>query len=529
MVARRISPNFKTLSKWFSDEGLTRKASLNAIASTLDYGTRLVVGFVIIPLLVTGLGSYGYGVWQVLGRLVGSISPAGGRSTQTLKWTIANHQASTDYEEKRRQVGSAVFVWLLFLPFLLLLGGLLAWFAPIWLDAPVDVSQSVRVAAAILIVNLIIVNMTDVPRSVLTGENLGYKRMGLSALLVAIGGGFTALALYLKAGLMGVAAANLAATVLTGLLFLRVARTHVPWFGVARPLAGALRGFLGLSGWFLVWGLVMRLMRASDVVILGILDSPELVTTYTLTKYAPEVLISFVAIMVFGITPGLGGIIGSGNLQKAIRVRNEIMSFTWLLVTVVGATILLWNQSFVRLWVGQEYYAGPIPTLLMMGMVSQFVFIRNDANIIDLTLDLRRKVLIGLLSTMISIIVGGVLVGPLKMGIMGLCVGFIAGRFILTFSYPWIVGRYLGVSQSSQLKSIVRPALVTLLLFAFMAHLDSVVTASTGLGLILSVGVTLALVSLVAFFTGLSSTQQKHISQRVRLVAPSAVSNGHGG
>ncbi|MFQ5545317.1 MAG: hypothetical protein ACE5FE_04980, partial [Acidiferrobacterales bacterium] len=141
---------------------------------------------------------------------------------------------------------------------------------------------------------------------------------------------------------------------------------------------------------------------------------------------------------------------------------------------------------------------------------------------IDLTLDLRRKVLIGLLSTMVSIIVAGVLVGPFNMGIMGLCVGFIAGRSILTLGYPWLVGRYLGVSLSSQLTSIVRPALITLLLFAFVSRLGSFVTASTWLGLILSVGVTLALVSLVAFFTGLSSTQQKHVSQRVRIVMPSS-------
>ena len=522
MRSHWIRLNSKMLSKWFSDEGLTRKAYLNAIASALDYGARLVVGFVINPLLVTGLGSYGYGVWQVLGSLVGYLSPVGGRSTQALKWTIANQQASTDYEEKRRQVGSAVAVWLLFLPFLVSLGAVLAWFAPILLDAPAELSQSVRFAAAILVVSLIILNITDMPRSVLTGENLGYKRMGLSALLVAVGGALTALALYLNAGLVGVAAASLATTVLTGVLFFKVARAHVSWFGIAKPLRGAVRSFLGLSGWFLVWALVMKLMRASDVVILGIIDSAELVTVYSLTKYVPETLINFAAIVVYGIIPGLGGIIGSGNFQKAIRVRKDIMSFTWLLATVVGATILLWNQSFVRLWVGEEYYAGSIPTLLMIGMVTQFVLIRNDASIIDLTLDLRRKVLIGLLSATLSIVAAGVLVYNFNMGIVGLCVGFIAGRSILTLSYPWLVGRYLGVSLSSQLKSIVRPAFVTFLLFAFVSRLGSFLTASTWLGLILSVGVTLALVSLVAFFTGLSGTQQKHLSQRVRIVMPSS-------
>ena len=127
MVAHRTSLSSKTLSKWFSDEGLTRKAYLNAIASALDYGARLVVGFVINPLLVTGLGSYGYGVWQVLGSLVGYLSPVGGRSTQALKWTIANQQASTDYEEKRRYVGSAVAVWLFFLPLVIVALGC-AWY-----------------------------------------------------------------------------------------------------------------------------------------------------------------------------------------------------------------------------------------------------------------------------------------------------------------------------------------------------------------------------------------------------------------
>ena len=95
---------------------------------------------------------------------------------------------------------------------------------------------------------------------------------------------------------------------------------------------------------------------ASDVVVLGMLNSVELVTTYSLTKYTPETLTSFVAIVVFGITPGLGGIVGAGNLQKAARVRSEIMLLTWLVVTVVGVVILLWNRTFIRLWVGAEYY-----------------------------------------------------------------------------------------------------------------------------------------------------------------------------
>ena len=65
----------------------------------------------------------------------------------------------------------------------------------------------------------------------------------------------------------------------------------------------------------------MQLMMSSDLVILGMFASVELVTTYSLTKYAPENFIRFVANLVFGSTPGLGRIIGAGDFQKAARVR----------------------------------------------------------------------------------------------------------------------------------------------------------------------------------------------------------------
>jgi len=520
----KFTQGLKIFSKLFSDKSLTKKASLNALAATLDYGSHLIVGFIITPLLVTGLGDFLYGAWRILQQFVGYIAPASGRSTQALKWTLANRQSSSDYEEKRRYVGSALVIWALFMPLMTALGGLIAWFAPVWLDMPKEFFWSVRLAAALLAAGLVITSLCEIPRSVLLGHNLGYKRMGLSATLVFVGGGFTWIALYLDTGIAGVAAAALATTLLTGILFLLIARIYTPWFGVARPSLAASRRFLGLSWWFIVWNLVMRVMKASDAVMLGVFGSVELVTTFALTKYAPETVITFVTIMVFGITPGLGGIIGSGNLQKAYRVRNEIMLFTWLIVTGLGPTVLLWNWAFIQLWVGAEHYAGTIPTLLIVILATQFVLIRNDACIIDLTLRLRRKVLMGALSIMLSLIAAGVLVSYFKMGIVGLCLGFIGGRSVLSISYPIMVGRFLKVAFSSQLKSILRPVLVTMLLFLLASKIGGLLTESirfTAIGwtdFILSAGVTLCVVILLAFYAGLSDNQRGHVLRRIRMV-----------
>ena len=59
------------------------------------------------------------------------------------------------------------------------------------------------------------------------------------------------------------------------------------------------------------WNVVTSLLLVSDVVVLGILNSVKSVTNYTLTKYVPENLIGVIVIVVMGIMPGLGGIIGT--------------------------------------------------------------------------------------------------------------------------------------------------------------------------------------------------------------------------
>jgi O-antigen/teichoic acid export membrane protein len=268
---------------------------------------------------------------------------------------------------------------------------------------------------------------------------------------------------------------------------------------------------------------VQQAMMASDTVVLGLLNSVEIVTTYSLAMFVPQALTNLVVVIVGGITPGFGGLISKGDLHKAARVRGMIMAVTWLISTIVGATALLWSQAFINLWVGAKYYVGAVPTLLIICMVAQVVMIRNDANLINLTLDLRSKVLIGSLSVAVSLGLAGTLIRFLNLGITGLCLGFIAGRSILSLAYPWFIGRFLNVSLYSQLKSAVRPALVMILLFGLMPGLSNFLTASTWMGLTFSAAMTAVMMSLVAWYAGLSRGQRQGLWQRIRMALPSGL------
>lgn len=499
-------------------KSLSKKASLNSIAAGLDFIARLIVGLLLQPLLVGGLGSELFGAWKVLGKMTGYVSAAGGRPTQALKWTIASHQSSSDYEEKRRRVATAIVVWLMYLPLLTLVGGLTAWFIPIMLSIPAELAWPVRVAAAILILRTILASLVTIPRAVMRGENLDYKRMGLSAVLVFVGGGFMALAVYLQTGLVGVSTAYLASTLLTSAVFFYVVRKHVPWFGLAKPSWEAIRSFFGLSWWFLINRIVRQLMIASDVIVLGVLGSLELVTAYALTKFVAERLINSVSIFTQGALPGLGGIIGAEDYQTARGVRGEIMSLTWLIATILGATILLWNQDFVSLWVGDQFVESPLSTLLILVMAIQLAVIRVDSNIIDLTLNLRRKTIFGAISAVVALLLAGAMLVYFDAGIPGLCVGFILGRLILSVGYPLMAGRRLGIPASQQVLAGVRPAVTMSVLFFTIWILNWWCVADNWIELVAYSGITLAVGSVMAFFVGLSGDQRNRLWRRMNKV-----------
>jgi O-antigen/teichoic acid export membrane protein len=521
----KISQKLPNLTKILSDDGLSKKAYLNATTSILEYGARLLVNFITIPIVVSGLGNYSYGLWQILNQAIGYISSTSAKPTQALKWSLANQQTSDDFESKRRYVGSTIAVWIVFFPVLAVIGGILSWFLPVWLNVPLSSFWPVRIAAGILVLNLIMKNLSSLPRSVLLGENLGYKRMGLSALLVLIGGALTLVAVYLRTGLVGLAATVLITTILGGILFLLVVKKYSPWFGVARASSDILRNFFRLSIWFMAWDLIFSVMIASDVVLLGLLKSVESVTSYTLTKHAPDLLISIIAIMVNGILPGLGGIIGSGDIEKASKIRNEIMTFSWLALTFLGSAILLWNQVFLNLWVGAHQYIGTISNFLVVIFVIQFVLIQNDADIINLSLRIQWKVLIGALSVGLSLVVAGLLVGRYNLGVEGLLLGLIVGRSILSIGYPILVGQFLKIPLSSQLKSLNRPFIAMSVLFILATILSenlAIQFTITGLhGWFLfgfSACVTAVIFFFVAFYSGLASTQRQAIVRRVRMI-----------
>jgi len=499
---------------------LTGRASLNAVQSLLDYAARLGVGLVVTPLLVSRLGRELFGVWEMLNRLIGYMSAADGRPTEALRLVIATKQAAADPLEHRRAVGSALVVWLLFSPLLAGLGAVLVWVSPVVTKVPPALYTTVRLASAALLVSLLLGGLASVPESVLRGMNLGYKRMGFQAGLNVIGGVLTAGAIYAGLGLVGVAGAQVALMVITGVCFWILVKHYVASFGVARPSTRDVRALLGMSAWIAIGEVVAKVALASDVIILGMVVSPALVTTYVLTGYAGRIALGLHVFTTGAAMPGLGGVIGRGEYEWAARLRHEIMNLTWLFVTAVGATILLWNRSFLALWVGPENYAGFWTNLLIVIATAQTALVRTDAYVLDATLQPRLRVGVAAIAG-VAIVGASIALTP-SLGIIGVCLGVLVGRLVQTIAYPLLVDRCLHRPARLAVRSIARPLAVMLLIFGATAAVGDRVLAHHWLGWAVGVVASLALLIAVAFVAGLSAETRATLLGRLRTMVATA-------
>jgi O-antigen/teichoic acid export membrane protein len=495
------------------NEQLTQRAYLNVVTALLGFVAAGGTSLLINPFLVRGLGNVHYGVLQIVQQMTTFMTAADGRPTQALKWFIANLQGGSDHTKKRHAIGSAIGIWLFFVPVLLIAGGIMVWFSPLIARVPTNLNLVVQAATALYVFDILVSGFATLPDAVIKGMNMGYKRMMLTPFFILLGGVLTVGAIFLGMGVPGVAAAALITDIIMGVVWWSIIRKLLPWFGVARPDMDGLRRFIGVSGWFFGWTLVNKVILNGDIVVLGMVAGPEVVTTFTLTGYVARMVIDLSALALGSITPGLGLLISQEKHKEVLTIRHEMLIINWLLCISIGVSILLWNRSFLGLWVGLEYYGGIVPNLMIVLTVLQLTFIRNDAFIIDLTLNLRNKVLLGGMSALLSLGLAASLIRPL--GIAGLCLGLLVGRSILSTGYPLIVGSTFGFPWKQRLHGMARPALTTALMFFASAYLSQFLLVENWFQFMAYGSATFAAACVIALVIGLTLNERKAIIARV--------------
>lgn len=494
-------------------ENLKQRAYLNTLSSLLDYTANRFTGLLVNPFIITALGTSLFGIWQMLGQFTGYVNIADTRSSQVLKWTVAQKKDVATAEELRSDAGAAFVVMLFVMPVILIAGSIIAWYAPYITYAEKAHYNAIRIACSLLIFSVFVFKFFELFEAVLRGMNLTFKRMGLRAGIVIIGGGLKILAITLGYGLAGLALVQLFNSLLMGISYYIVVKRNVEWFGISKPNRSNIFRFGKLSAWYLADAGANMVNSNSDKLLLGIITGPVTVAWYTLTKFIPAALQGLINRLTLGIMPGVGKLLGLKEYDKVNDVRKNINNISWLLTTAFGVTIIIFNQSFLNYWVGDNHFAGHTANVLIMIMIIQDTFVKNDACIISATLDIRKKVFLTLISAVLFAGFGIILVS--KMGIAGLCLSLMISRLFLFIGQRKILAATMKTETRAAFFVDYRPFITSLLMLG-MAGWLATKTGSVGVfQLIVFAPATFAISLPVFYFLGWSKANRLALRQIV--------------
>jgi O-antigen/teichoic acid export membrane protein len=328
------------------------------------------------------------------------------------------------------------------------------------------------------------------------------------------GGIITGYVAYQGYGIVAVAGVQIFTGLFSLIAYSVIAWRHIQWLGLKLPSRKVFLSTANRSVWFSLWGFINAWILMGDVIMLGALVEAALVSKYVLTLYASQMISMVILTVISAVLPGLGGLIGNNEFERAEKVRKESMLYSWCLSVSICATVIVMNPSFVTLWVGDVQFAGNDVNAMLAIAVFQLVFINLDASMLNLALDIKRKVLLGMVSVLVTLALMLILVP--EYNLLGMCFALIIGRSILTFSYPKIIADFFQATESKVLQS--RHYLATIGIF-FVAYLLSkeIQVNSWGI-LILSAAAMMLTILLVNYYVVLTRDQKHVISARIKAV-----------
>ena len=410
----------------------------NFFAYYANFIATAVIGFFINPLMLAALGPLVFGVWKSLQRYLDFATLADGRSAQALKWIVASRSNLPD-DEKRRDIGASIIVWFQWLPAAAIIVGLVTMSVPVLIkDIPESIHTVAYVTAAVLAANTVLAGLLSTPDSVLVGINQGYKTMMISIVALVLTNGGIVAAAVLGWPLWTLAALVLAVAVLRAAVTLVVTRRSVPWWGVSRPTKPDLKRVRGYSAWTIGGSVVDKLFAGTEFIVVSTMIGATAVSQLTFTTYVTQFILTIALVTASGFMPARGRHLGASESHAAAEGARSVRHLVVGLTAVGCAAVLAFNGAFVTAWGGSAQYLGNTVNALLVLCALQFALIRMDGQILDVTMQIAPKVVVGLAASIVGIGAGCatyLITGSLP----GSLIAIITVRLLGSIMYPVFV------------------------------------------------------------------------------------------
>lgn len=346
---------------------MLKRLALNTASNLGTLFLKLTITFMMTPLMIRNLGHYDYGVWEMIGSIVGYMGMLDLGIRPAISRFAARYIALDDESSLRTLYATSWF-------FLLVVGVLIAFILTMWgLFFPQLLAESASNTTRytwlllILAAQLLITFPSFAAESYMESYQEYYLKNNITIINSIIGSVWIYFAITPSNALVLLGAVNALGVCSKYLFLVWFMQYRRPFLKLKSAYFSLtqLKELLRFSVKTLVQGVSTRMENATDSLVIGSMISPAAVLLFSI----PANLLNHIRGISITVThvfmPYLSGLSAAKNDEK---IRMVYISSSKLIISVsmllsIGAISL--GESFLRLWVGDDI-ANSAKNLLLM-------------------------------------------------------------------------------------------------------------------------------------------------------------------
>lgn len=357
-----------------SADGVSADVVRNIMLSIAGFIWPVALLIVSTPIVLRGLGEAGFGVWSLVGNVVGYLGVFNSLQTAGTKY-LAEYLACDDRTAVRRLLGTS----LLFNAAMGAIGGaaIFAAAGPLalrWLTVPVNLQPEAVVAFRVAGAGFFVNALGWWGASILAGAQRYDWLTGIVAGTATVATVGSVLAVLLHFGVVGVAVANVASALLAAVLYAWAARRALGATGLAMEFDKAMLRHVLSYGAFSTLHVVFGVVTTQlDRTLLGVWIGAAAVALYSIPLSIASRVHQFAGKALEVVLPLASAIKGEGGAGRVDRLFIRAQNANFVLVLMLSVPLLILAPEILKIWIGSGFAAQA--TLLFQFLVIAYALL----------------------------------------------------------------------------------------------------------------------------------------------------------
>ncbi|WP_370257358.1 oligosaccharide flippase family protein [Marinobacter nauticus] len=337
---------------------MIRTLFVNTGSNVLVMLVKLVITFIMTPVFVHNLGKYDYGLWEMIGAVIGYMGILDLGLRPAISRYAAKHHAEQD-SQALESVYMSAFVFMMVVG-LLLFAFFLCW--GIWFSGAIapegEPYQKYTLFLIIIGAHLLISFPGYVAESYLEGFQKYYLKNNITIINSILGSTLLYLFITPENGLVLLAGINAIGISIKYILFM--------WL-LSRPAFGAIRARWRSYSWArlkelivfgfksFVQGIATRVENATDVLVIGLIMGPAMVPFYSIPANLTQHIRNLGWTLTHAFMPLFSGLSARAENDTIRRVFLISSRYVVSILLAMGTGALLLGVPFISVWLGPEF------------------------------------------------------------------------------------------------------------------------------------------------------------------------------